>query len=295
MVERIILHAGTPKTGTTSLQIALNEHRDSLAARGLLYPQAMAASYAGNRNYSVKPKHQWLVDDLMAADGGRFAENVSKALGQASSNIDTVVLSTEGVFNHWWDFTLAGRQALAKLARDYRVEIWVWFRHPLEFFTSFYIQMLRNPRSLIPCHGQDWSPEQMLDDPWFAKHLDYAEFIDQARETVGRDCVRAFAHRKTVVFDFLSAMGISDLEVPELEENRTFGHVGVEVMRLINRCNVEPNRRNAVIDLVAQLDAEVNGASRAFELAPETRDRVSVLSAASLRRLKSEFGVELTT
>src|ERR1017187_7782343 len=46
LVERIILHAGTPKTGTTSLQIALERHRAQIACHGLLYPTTMATAYS---------------------------------------------------------------------------------------------------------------------------------------------------------------------------------------------------------------------------------------------------------
>jgi len=112
MVERIILHAGTPKTGTTSLQIVLDQYREVLAQRGLLYPRAMVApGAAANRSYNVKPKHQWLVDDLMADNPARFADDIASVLGQMPSNINTLVLSTEGLFNHWWDFTINGRAA----------------------------------------------------------------------------------------------------------------------------------------------------------------------------------------
>ena len=38
-MDRIILHIGTEKTGTTSIQHALAHDRDALAARGFLFPQ----------------------------------------------------------------------------------------------------------------------------------------------------------------------------------------------------------------------------------------------------------------
>ncbi|MGN6781276.1 MAG: hypothetical protein ACTHJH_07235 [Marmoricola sp.] len=38
MAERVLLHVGTPKTGTSALQHALFAHREELASRGVLYP-----------------------------------------------------------------------------------------------------------------------------------------------------------------------------------------------------------------------------------------------------------------
>lgn len=292
---RIILHAGTPKTGTTSLQIAFDEHRSVLRARGLLYPDAIATRYAAaNRHYNAKPKHQWLVDDLQAHDAGDFAKNIARALGQASANTETVVLSTEGLFTHWWDFSPAGRAALSELARTYNVEIWVWFRDPVEFFVSFYIQMLRNPRSKVACHGQDWSPEEMLEDFWFAKHLDYMDFVDQARSVLGAgDAVRVFRYRRTTTADFLSAVGLVDFALPELQENRSFGGFGVEAVRLLNRYDLPADRKDLSVELIAQIDGQMGPTTPAFELAPLTRASVIARAKPSLGRLRDEFGMDL--
>ncbi|MGN6251432.1 MAG: hypothetical protein ACTHNS_06425 [Marmoricola sp.] len=38
MAQRVLLHVGTPKTGTSALQHALFAHREALAAEGVLYP-----------------------------------------------------------------------------------------------------------------------------------------------------------------------------------------------------------------------------------------------------------------
>lgn len=41
---KVTLHIGTEKTGTTSIQNALNRDRDTLAARGILYPRLFGSS-----------------------------------------------------------------------------------------------------------------------------------------------------------------------------------------------------------------------------------------------------------
>jgi len=294
MVERIILHAGTPKTGTTSLQIVLDQYREVLAQRGLLYPRAMVApGAAANRSYNVKPKHQWLVDDLMADNPARFADDIASVLGQMPSNINTLVLSTEGLFNHWWDFTINGRAALSDLARAHRMEIWVWFRNPIDFFVSHYIQMLRNPRTSVACHGRDWSPDEMLNDPWFAQRLEYMSFVDEARAVVGTDAVRVFAYKGTTVSDFIGACGLSDLGLPELQENPSFGEVGVAMLRLINHCSISADQKIAAAELVGQIDMAIGAASRPLALTEVTRARIMSMCGPSLERLRREIGIDL--
>lgn len=49
---KLILHAGTPKSGTTSLQFFMAKNRKELKEKGILYPDHFLKNvYA--------PKHQW--------------------------------------------------------------------------------------------------------------------------------------------------------------------------------------------------------------------------------------------
>ena len=70
---KIILHAGTPKTGTTSLQLFLHTHHDALLDRGILYPRAGIAP-------PPEPKHQWMIGDLMSGDISHFTATLEAAL-----------------------------------------------------------------------------------------------------------------------------------------------------------------------------------------------------------------------
>ena len=93
--RRLILHGGTPKTGTSALQWCLDANRKVLAQRGFWYPPS---------SNPREPKHQELIGALMAADEARFEECIDSALSEMPSDAHTVILSTEGIFNHWWDF-----------------------------------------------------------------------------------------------------------------------------------------------------------------------------------------------
>lgn len=295
-IDKIILHAGTPKTGTTSLQMTLEEHRSILSRQGVFYPathpvDAKTAAHFGE----MKPKHQWLVQSLVAEDMSSFWQNIENVISQASQFAPIVVLSTEGLFHHWWDFSNSGRAALADFIHAFHVELWVWLREPVAFFTSSYVQMLKNPPGLVHCYGRDWPPERLLDEPWFAKHLDYVGFLDDVKELFGSERIRAFTYTGSTVHDFFEAIGLAELGLPERRDYPTLGTVGVKLLRLLNRQALSMKEKAAALDAITQVDAALGPQSAPFQLNPDVRARVRALCAPGLKRLRDEYGIDLET
>ena len=92
----LILHVGTPKTGTTSLQLYLAKKQRKLAKKGILYPNCTHNSDA--------PKHQWFEKNLVRIHPQNFLDNFAEILKAVDENTHTILLSSEGIYNHWWDF-----------------------------------------------------------------------------------------------------------------------------------------------------------------------------------------------
>lgn len=294
MIERIILHGGTPKTGTTSLQIALHGLRDALGQRGIFVPPTSAQEYpTSDGRPGTKPKHQWMVGALMAPTADTFLDGLRRALEAAPADAHTAVLSTEGLYHHWWDFSEAGRAALTEISQRHRVELWVWFRPPLDFFRSSYVQMLKNPLGKVWCYGRDLSPRELLDDPWFARRLDYAGFMRDASEVLGKGAVRPFAWRNGTVEDFLSALGHDDLAGEELQEHATLGAVGVAMLRLVNARAVANPVKAEAVRLIGRIDAILGPDSPEFEIDADTLARIAALSSPGLAWLRQEWGLDL--
>ena len=93
-MRRAIVHIGTPRTGTTSLQAFLTTHRDQFKRAGLLYPDLTPGS-ASRPHLS----HQYLGETF---DGRRpRAERVelltALAAALAEAEPDTLLLSYEGL------------------------------------------------------------------------------------------------------------------------------------------------------------------------------------------------------
>jgi len=87
VADRVFLHIGAPKTGTTYLQQVLHRNRDALEAAGVLYPRV------------VGDAHHTAVWDVRAPTERDFGRNVSGDWGKAVRLVDawtgTAVMSSE--------------------------------------------------------------------------------------------------------------------------------------------------------------------------------------------------------
>jgi hypothetical protein len=93
-MRRAIVHIGTPRTGTTTLQRILFTHRAELSARGILYPDLTPASAA-----APHLSHQHLGEALAGRRPARERRELLDRLDGllAATSCDTVLISYEGL------------------------------------------------------------------------------------------------------------------------------------------------------------------------------------------------------
>lgn len=148
---KLILHVGTPKTGTTSIQTYLDKKQRKLRGRGILYPHNLKSFHNANA-----PKHQWFEKNLVTTHLTHFLENFKNIIAQVKEDTHTIILSSEGIYNYWWDFSAEAKAILKELGKLFDIEIWAWFAEPLVFIENFYRQCIRNPQiDNNPCYGKD--------------------------------------------------------------------------------------------------------------------------------------------
>ena len=256
--RRLILHAGTPKTGTSSLQRHLGSHRVELASAGWWYPTP---------SDTPEPKHQQVNDLLRQGDESAFAAYIEGALQDMPDNAHTIVLTTEGIFNHWWDYSPNSKGMLRQLAALFDFELCVWFRPPQQFAAALYAQYLRNPATTdtpANVYGKDITFAEALNDPWFRGHFDYLGFYYEAKGLFG-DRVRAFLFGGDTVRAFVEAYDVP-LPVRHRWRNTTMRRAGVELMRTANRFPLPVEEHRQVAALVGQVDDIVGQRSPRFRL-----------------------------
>ncbi|MGE0053272.1 MAG: hypothetical protein AB7S74_03590 [Hyphomicrobium sp.] len=279
---RFILHAGTPKTGTSSLQWHLGTNREILAEHGIWYPQPSP---------TPMPKHQRLVEVLRSRDSADLVNHLECALADMPPNTHTIVMTTEGIFNHWWDFRPESIGTLKAIAQEFDFELWTCFREPKTFAESLYAQYLTNPN--FPgvaerVYGLDISFSEAMGERWFRRHLDYTGFIYQCQEVFGKASVYAFAYHGSIAEAL--ARRVIDIELPTMpRHNTTMRSPGIEIVRIVNRYKLSIRDKVRAENLILKIDALIGEQALKFSISDEDRQLVDAYTAPNWSIAQSLF------
>jgi hypothetical protein len=267
---KLVLHAGTPKTGTKALQTALYRHVDALAQIGVWYPPA---------HVDPAKKHQFLIEPLIAGDQAQLAGAFEEFVRSAPPQTRTIMLSTEGLYQHWWDFALQSKATLHHLASLFELEVWTCFREPLAFAITQHAQLVRNPR-LAPAYGLDAGLDEMLEDEWFVQRLDYLGFVFEVEELIGIGKVRLFRYGPDIVARIFRRLGAAAPEDAAKLVNPSLRQPGVELMRIVNRYDLPAEEKYAAAALVLELDMLIGYRAEPLRASPAAALRVRELTNA---------------
>lgn len=277
------IHIGMPKTGTTAIQAACDEARETLAKQGLHY-------LSGDRNHSEWLSLAfWNEGDALRLAGYRWQDGPDasahrKSLRdrfeeEISGTGHDLILSAEGLSMFRLDEVTALRDALAPFFECFRVI--AYLREPLSWATSAAQQATK------------WSGEQ-LGDLFDQPRL--PEFETRFRpwlRVFGGDLVfRAFGPRD-VVEDFSEAIGLAEPLTSRTRMNEAVSHRSAAVLSHAN--GVAPPfieaRHNPFRSFDFTRDARLPG--RRFTLPRETVETWLGALAAERDWANAAFGKEM--
>jgi hypothetical protein len=251
--RRAIIHIGTEKTGTTSIQASMRELREALPARGFAYPASPGernhirlAIYAlgggaGSKGLVLREARVRGTDQDMDEWLPRHLGAELKALPEA---VHSVVFSNEHL--HSRIKSPAGVKRLkALLDRHFdSYRIVVYLRRQDELAVSRYSTQIKTGSSR----------EQILPRaaPNVDVYFDYASLLDRWGAVFGPEAlvprlfIRSELAEGDVVKDFLGLCGLGDIPVPEetAEQNVALSGVAQDFLRRVNA--VLPRQRGAV-------------------------------------------------
>jgi hypothetical protein len=286
---KLILHVGTTKTGTTTLQHALNASRERLLAKRILYPDV-------DLNPGPSPKHQWLTNLLLAEDLQRFASNVRSVASVANATSATVVvMSTEGLYNHWFDFHARGRRALEALSEDFDVTIWVVFREPVAWAMSMYVQAVKNPPfHLAPVYSTTEPPEAVVDQDYFVTRLQYARFVEDAERLFGPGNVVPTQYESGDILDQARRiLGVDEAVLgSDGNKNPALSKLGLDLMLRLNRLNIPWQQREPIASSIVELDRVLGATSEPARASAEMTTKVLTISRESEAYLRERFRID---
>ena len=268
---KLIIHAGTPKTGTTSLQIYLDKKQRKLRGKGILYPHNLE-----KLQNPTTPKHQWIEKNLVTTHLEHFLENFKNIISQVKKDTHTIILSSEGFYNYWWDFPDESKNILCELSKLFDTEIWVWFREPLAFIESFYKQCIRNPQiESNPCYGKDLSFAEMLDIEWFSQHLNYQGFVDECKSLFGKNNVSVFKYEGDVVQEFIQKLGLATAyDNPPPRQNKSLNSASIALLRTINHYDIKAKDKALLMPHLKKINAVFDNYENEPLIDEESRKRV---------------------
>lgn len=270
--RQLILHGGTPKTGSTALQFWLDQHREQLLEQGILYPS--------NVSDPNKPKHQWLLDGLRPGQEAMLcqqAERIADELDrQAPGSVHSILLSTEGLYNHFHDVVATHQEELAQLVSQCATKLIVVFRNPLAFALSRYRQNILNQPSSHPYHGTARSIDELCTDPHWLKALDYLPFLTFWEGLIGISRIHCLPYSQANATSFCQ---ILEFELPDgceqlTQQNSSVENIGVELIRTINQLQLRSEHRKQLIQHIREAEASLPHQSYSFQHSTASRDAV---------------------
>ena len=284
----LILHVGTPKTGTTSLQIYLDKQQGKLRELGVLYP---------NRSHNADaPKHQWFEKNLVRTHPENFLDNFMDILDDVEENTHTILLSSEGIYNLWWDFPEESQALLFELSKLFKVKTWVWFREPLSFAEDFYKQCMRNPVvKQIPCYGKDLSFAEILADPWFSKHLDYMGFVKDCDQLFGEAAISIFEYGPDTVKTACQLLGLAPPNDNSANrKNTSLSPMTAEFYRVLNRMELTAKQKERIVPCLHDLNAALMPYEERYKSSlvdDESRDTIIQMTAEAMLALNKRYTI----
>ena len=271
---KLIIHAGTPKTGTTSLQTYLDKKQRKLRGKGILYPHNL-----DKLQNTEAPKHQWFEKNLVTTNLISFLENFKNIISQVNKNTHTIILSSEGIYNYWWDFPNESKNILRELSKLFDTEVWVWFREPLAFIESYYKQCIRNPQvESNPCYGKDLSFAEMLNIDWFSQHLNYQGFVTECKTLFGENKVSVFKYEGDVLQEVIQKLGLdTPHDNPSPRQNKSVNSASVALLRTINRYGMKAKDKALLMPHLKEINVILERYAHDKLIDEDSRKRVLAL------------------
>lgn len=296
-MRRIVLHAGLPKTGTTSIQTAFHAQRRALLDEArLLYPSldanltnALCTLFHDDPRKQITNKLAGLTTlEAIAPLQRKYREALEREI--ESTEWDTLLLSAEGVSNLSPYALHRLREWGSRFATHWSVLLCV--RHPVDYVRSLMQQLLKSGSTLA----------------WLYDHLPLPGF--RAKIT---NLITAFGRDNVAVFDFdsaregaggivgafavrlrLSASIRDRLLAQEAGENPSLSREAVLLLDSVNRRRpmfdgeVRTPRRSG---REAQYVRRVRG--NRFEIPVALQDEIRARTRGDVEWLNAEFDLDL--
>lgn len=250
----LLLHVGLPKTGTTSLQKWCDANREALSLCSVDYPPA-------DPDESAR-KHQFVVRELMSG-----TLRCTESLLQAADPAKKLLLSTEGLTNHLYDFPEASLTRFREIVAGWDVRILLVVRDEESWTKSYHKQLVFNPPHGDFGYATALPLGEFSQLPRVRRLLDHASLSRDLHTHLGARSVTVQRFEDDWFNGFRAWVGLDPGRVwPALgHEHASCSDDVVEIVRLINRMQLPPDERSHCLHALATC-LECSGKAREANL-----------------------------
>jgi hypothetical protein len=279
MKPRLVIHIGTHKTGSSTIQIALHANRDSLRDAGVLVPDTSRGPEPHLH------KHGSVFRAAISRDGA-LAELERKTLLEefARSDAHTMLISAEGLCE-----PVPGIPGFfAPLSAQFDIEVVCLLRRPDRFLESLYNQLVRSDvrrefRSILEASRL----------PVVRARMDYLSMLVAWKQLDAKMRVVAFdtaVRQDGLLPSFARAAGLPALVASGVHENRSVDMRLAVVLAGLNRLNVR-YRRGPLINAANQIGDALGFPPSRHLLGREARAGLLAEMAPMMAELERMYGV----
>lgn len=286
----VVLHIGSPKTGSSALQNFFLKNREPLARAGYYYPEH------GFDTNGISGGHSRLGISLLDKQESLAERTFREYIEEAKRQNQTLLLSAESFYSL--------PAAVKALTNGLKCRVICFFRDPAEYVVSIYNQSVKRHYNTVKLET-------------FCKRILSAEqhqasglLIYHWAEQFGMENISVLEYQKPTSADaglekiFLSELGIDSQQYTEFEYNkkpinRAYNESVLEFKRRLNHViDKDSKSQNNKIDHILQSISDTQSADRIENVATQVlKDTYALLNAKfkdSNEKIRSDFFQEKT-
>ncbi len=264
-MSTIYIHAGTPKTGTSAIQVFCGKNRKLLKEKGICFPN-LGFEFEGigiNRNGHFMNRR--IIDDQKHRLRDQEKELVDKGMGKLEPLLQqytAVLLSDEQFWNNkemnankWASY----RERFASMGADLKVI--VYLRRQDLLIQSYWAQQVKETMTIS-------FKKYIESNKYKYFKLDYDKKLDEIAKGVGKENIIVRVYEKqqyyggNILSDFLHIFGVEmtdDFRQADHVVNASLEGPCLEVKRLLNNSPVYGNKKSFLVPLLTQIQQEKVG------------------------------------
>lgn len=280
-MKQIIVHIGNYKTGSTSIQNAINANRDRLISGGYYIPQSGFAEGA---------HHDWARSWLnrpMAPPADILYENIRSELEQ--TECEKILISSE-VF-----FTGEFAHKMVEALPGYTCRLICYLRRPDHFYSAFYQQLIKH------AYFRE-TQKPTIELLKTSKSTQYLATLNAWADAVGEENVEVYPFEKDQLGEgllphFFQTVGVDEPETYQTEsesntDNVTIHNELLEYLRASNSIEYSRNEHMALLKLLTHI-AHLPGADKAFHkknaFSPDERRQILAETKSDIETITKRF------